>query len=886
MTMQRPNVVVYQEYTTQSVAVVPPDLNVLVAGPCYQILDYLDDKTLCKEDAVYGEYHGNCPAEVPEAVTISEPKNIATGALVKSTSVSVYFDEAQVIEAAYATVADDGQYTIGDNLVITHTNSGTGTHLGAAGVHVGDDLIIQSDATDDYVKTVKELCYTFIDKGAALTFITNGVIPGDLVVITNSAEDPSIDGTYTVKRVNSQTQLEVEEVIPGTGDNAADPANCSVTITAANGTIRVATHDAYNLGNWCNVRTTTDFAATKTDAEWRFERKLLDQKLASTDFSVSGNAITIKTAVTIGSKNVSYAKIYLQYEALRQDLQEINDFNDATEIEAMYGKYDARNPLCVGCVVAKANTNTKISGYALASDDLTGYLDFIDKISATREIYTIVPLTYSSSILATLKSMAENLADPNYALAHGTRQKFRMILGAVERATTADIVVAHGGCYTYTSGTAKSGNYTLTLSAISGQTSPDCVAAGVIPGDIITTNHGASDYTYTVAHVKSALVLEVNSGTGDPTVTGFASSSGDAFVIKSADGVTTRVSLLGATEPAKAFTVGASALDALYRVLYMPTAHFSSGGVVPGDKVEMPSDCMVNTWTTYETWTIAEVQSETRVLIVNNGTNSSTTSNELPHYARRGGQGLITQGAMYAKVLRDMTKEQQIDYMLAVATSFGSSRVVLCYPSLVDVTDLVDGSLARGTSTDPIPAESQPGYYLACCVGGQTAGNPSQQGFTFLGVAGIDRIYYSNDYYSEEQLTELSDGGVYVFVQANPSSLPYTIHEVTTDPTSLETGEYMHIKNFDYVAWTFLDVLLPFIGKWNVLPETMEFIHMACANTRDTLKSRYVGKIGAPLTDATIRSVTESTISSDRIEAYIDVDLPMVLNTIGLHLVA
>lgn len=884
MTMQRPNVVVYQEYTEQNVAVATPDLNVLVVGPCYQVLDYLDDKALCKEDTDYGEYHGNCPADVPEAVVIEGPKNIATGALVKSTSVSVYLDEAQVIEAAYATSADDGQYELGDNLVITHNNAGGGTHLGAAGVHVGDDLIIQSDATDDYVKTVKELCYTFIDKGAALSFVTNGVIPGDLVIITNSAEDPSIDGTYTVKRVNSATQLEVEEVIPGTGDNAADPANCSITITAANGTIRVATHDDYNLGNWCNLRTTTDFDATKADAEWRVERKLIDQKLVSTDVTVSANVITIKSGVTISSKNISYAKIYIQYEALRQDLQEINSFNSATEIEALYGKYDARNPLCVGCVVAKANTNTQISGYALASDDLTGYLDFLDKISATRDVYTIVPLTYSSSILASLKSMAENLADPNYALAHGARQKFRMILGAVQRAITTDVVLAHGGCYTYKSGTAKSGNYTLTLSNVTGQTDPDFLAAAnaVVPGDIVTIKYGTTTYTHTVAHVNGSKALETDLvlatlGTGQNL---------DTFTIKDATGVTTKVSLVWTTEPAKSYKLVSSALDECYRILYMPTAHFLTDHVVPGDKVEMPSNCMVNTWTTYETWTVAEVQSETRVLIVNDGTNTSTTSNELPHYARRGGEGIITQGAMYAKILRDMTKEQQIDYMLAVATSFGSSRVVLCYPSLVDVTDLVDGSLDRGTSTDPIPAESQPGYYLACCVGGQTAGNPSQQGFTFLGVAGVDRVYFSNDYYSEEQLTELSDGGVYVFVQENPSALPYTIHEVTTDTTSLETGEYMHIKNFDYVAWTFLDVLLPFIGKWNVLPETMEFIHMACTSTRDTLKSRYVGKIGAPLTDATIRSVAESVISSDRIEAYIDVDLPMVLNTVGLHLVA
>ena len=127
---------------------------------------------------------------------------------------------------------------------------------------------------------------------------------------------------------------------------------------------------------------------------------------------------------------------------------------------------------------------------------------------------------------------------------------------------------------------------------------------------------------------------------------------------------------------------------------------------------------------------------------------------------------------------------------------------------------------------------------------------------------------------------------MYVFVQDNPNALPYSIHEVTTDVSALEFSEYMIVKNFDYVAWTFLDTLLPFIGKWNVIPETIEFIRQALYTTGDTLKSRYVAKIGAPLTSYSLDSVAVSDISPDRVEAFVDVNLPMTLNTIGLHLVA
>ena len=187
---------------------------------------------------------------------------------------------------------------------------------------------------------------------------------------------------------------------------------------------------------------------------------------------------------------------------------------------------------------------------------------------------------------------------------------------------------------------------------------------------------------------------------------------------------------------------------------------------------------------------------------------------------------------------------------------------------------------------EPEEAPAQPGYYLSCAVSGLTAGTPSQQGFTNYPIAGISRVYNSSDYFSEEQITDLSNGGVYVFMQDTPAAPPYSVHELTTDVSALEFSEYMLVKNFDFISWTFLDTLLPFLGTWNVFQETVEFIQQACYSTGAALKSRYAPKIGPPLLDFNIDSVEESDISSDRIEAFIGVDMPMVLNTIGLHLVA
>lgn len=933
MAMQRPNVLVYQEYANLTVLPDTPDLDVLVVGEAYQILDYLDDKEDCLGATAYGTEDGTIPLvgtdnyTTPVAVTFANPPNIVAGAVVDADSVRVFFDDARaVITEDDAT--NHGNYALGDNLFDTITAlGGSGIHMGVAGVLPGDILYTQQLAgvAADYKRTVRELCYTFFDSGGGLDFVTNGVAPGDSMVIVNDVAGTSRDGTYTVKRVIDNTTLEVEEAIPGVG-NIAAAQNCDTSIYAPSGTLRV-TAAANALYDFCNLRVTQDFpAASGATEKWRIERTLSDVELDSTDFTVTGNQVVLNSGITtdIGTTThgVSYAEIYIEYKALRTDLQEIQTFSDTSEMATELVKLDARNPLYVGAYVAKLNTTTRVKVYGLgdfATEELA-YLDFIDRISAERNIYAIVPLTYNTTVLAALKSMAENMADPNYALTNGIRQKFRAILGAVDLLTEKTIVDVTGGATTAAvPGTAPPVTPTnddyLTMT-VSGAAVPNFNTAKVLPGDIVRFKlwNGAAlvTFDYTVAHVNGNAVLEVDVRSSEPALQRslpvwgagpntwndwlpagylYANATETFQVIDGTDGVTPKVDL---TPGIGNLTLAAATLDAYYLDLQVTGATFITDGVMAGDTLQIPVNCESNPsdWesATLQEWEINTVLSEERIQIYNNGSNTSTVSNELPHFFQRalvdGLIDVVTAGSVFFRIVRDMDKTQQVDTMVSTASSFDSKRLVLAYPNLVDVSGLVDGSLARYGSSTPAQADPQPGYYLACAIGGQTAGQPSQQGFTNLGIAGISKLYGSSEYFSEKQLTDLSNGGVYVFVQDNPASLPYSIHELTTDTLALETGEYMVVKNFDYISWTLLDTLFPFLGTWNVTPEAIDFVRQAIKTTIDSLKSRYVARIGPPLIDAVIDSVAESDLSTDRIEAYVSVDIPMVLNTIGLHLVA
>ena len=890
MAAQRPNVIVYQEYDNLNVAPDIPDLNVLIVGTCNQVLDYLDDKEDCYADD-YGALDANNPFTDPTAIVISSPPNAEPGAELDADSVRVLFDAARVVLVEDGDTASEyGAYTSGDNLFQAHDDDG-GVDFVAEEIAAGDILIVQGSGTSDHVKTVKGVVVTFEDIAGTANFRTNGVQPGDVLTISNDVPPggSSRNGTYEIVSVRSEKIVELSGV-----SWTQNPVNtfgggnvCDFVIQTATGAVRM-TETGRQMANYTDLYTTTDFSENNpANPRWRVERNVNDIELDATDFTISGNQITVLAAITtdlsttLTGKKVSFARIYVEYAALRTDLQKLTTLSNYSEMEANLGKYDARNPLFVGSVIAKANTTTAIQVYGVKSNDLTGYLDFLDRISSEREIYAIVPLTYDTSILAAINQTNNNLADPNYALTNGVKQKFRVALGAVELQTTKDMVAAEsGGGVQQVTGSSPGDTKQITL-VNSGAPALDLVALGVLPGYTVRyTELAGPVHTWTVAHVNGTLVLETDEAVVAPP----AAVDGDVFdILDTATGSVYSYTFAGGNS----ISITPGALDDLYLVWQVPGATFVSDGVIPGDILEIPDTLDTNTFSDgYGSWVIDEVLSEERVRVVNQGTNTSVLANELPHLYSREDASAVTGGTLYYRIIREMDKTQQVNEMVAVANSFASKRLVLCYPDSVDVAGLVDGSLPRTVATEPEVAAAQPGYYLACAVGGMTAGQPSQQGFTNVGIAGISRIYNSSDYFTEKQITDLSNGGVYVFIQQNPSALPTSVHEVTTDVSTLEFSEYMVTKNFDFIAWTFLDTLLPFLGTWNVIPETVEFIDSALRQTGDNLKARYVSKIGAPLTDYALQTVGVSDLSDDRIEAYLDVDLPMTLNTIGLHLVA
>jgi hypothetical protein len=783
----RPEVVVYQEVASPTVTPTIPDLQCVCIGVASWIQDYwapgavgttYADKSVIQV-ASYGTLFGNPATALPSGpayITVASPPNITPGGVLNADSVTIFFDQAEVVIDAAST----GTTTASSN-------------------------VFTSSAT------------TWATPG------TDQVLPGDTLIVS--------DGTHTINlsvyQVTDNTHLLLTSDIPSSG---------------------------FTPGS----------AQT-----YRIERKLLDQQVPSSYVTVIGNSVMISGGVELpvpgqGMKPVDYALVYEAYTALRTDLTVLNVVAQESDILTQVGRIDSRNPLAAALFVALQNTTTQVQYVGVTSDDLVGYTAVRDAISARSDVYAIVPLTTDVPTLEMWNADCVERAIPDET--NGYPQKFRVVIGSGVLPTIQTMASPSAtGVSSAVSGTSPGTITAITLTGVA-----NLITGGVIPTDILNVTVTSVAGTvavgmYTIATVETLAAIQVNSAT---PFAGAGTCNITAEILE-ADGVTVRIA-------SAALTGVVVAADAtLYLQLTDASGSFISSGVAAGDIVQIPSDpnATITSTSVLTNLVVAQVQSNQRLLIVNNGQDQSTTVNELPHGVKRIGGALVTLTAINYQIIRNTNQTQQVTNLVALAQSFNSSRTLLVWPDKCDVAGVTNGT-------------GQPGYYLAAGVGGMTAGLPAQQGFTNLGMAGISQIYDSNGYFNDTELTNLSNGGWYVMAQATTTSLPYCVHQLTTDVQTLESGEYSIVKDFDFVSVFFVEIMQSFLGVYNLTSDTLTLLQNALNTGGDLLKLRTVAKIGAPLTSFSVTSVAVSTVSPDRAVAYLAVGLPYPLNIIELHLVA
>ena len=333
--------------------------------------------------------------------------------------------------------------------------------------------------------------------------------------------------------------------------------------------------------------------------------------------------------------------------------------------------------------------------------------------------------------------------------------------------------------------------------------------------------------------------------------------------------------------------------DALFNQMEDASATFLQAGIRAGDIVEVPLDPNDYSPTAFTgrvlTFPVATVLNENRLRIANGFDDGADAGRELPHYFARDLQDRYidntSPNAIAYRVRRTLTTGDQALALVAIAQSVRSKRLTLMWPDLVGVADLRDGSLARSLPSVRTLAGYLPSYYLACAVAGVVAGTPPQMGLTNGSFIGIDRLKNAGDAFSEEELSTISDGGFFVCTQEVEGALPVCQHQLTTDPTTLETGELSVVKNVDYLSVFYQALLKSFLGQYNNIPEALNEVYRAVQENTTLLTGRFIQRIGPPLLSGSIVSLAPSATAADTAEMVFNAKVARPLNNIAFHLV-
>lgn len=283
-------------------------------------------------------------------------------------------------------------------------------------------------------------------------------------------------------------------------------------------------------------------------------------------------------------------------------------------------------------------------------------------------------------------------------------------------------------------------------------------------------------------------------------------------------------------------------------VLTASNAQFLSDGVTPGDTVHITAG--TGTPSPIGAVTVLNVLSNQQLTL-----QASGTATAVSYY-----------------IDRTLSKSQQAAIVAGNSRTFTSSRVVNVQPDICGVT--VSGVV-----------KYLPGYYLCAALAGLVSGLPVQQGLTNIGVAGISDLSHSNFYFTRAQLNTMAAAGTFLMIQESPSSIPYCRHELTTDMSVLEYREVQQVKNFDFLSYFFRDLLAPFIGKWNITPDSLNTLRSTINAGGKLLQGKKLPKIGPPLVDFSITKLEQNANNKDMVDIVVPVTIPTVMNYVNLYLI-
>jgi hypothetical protein len=509
MSYVTPSVLVYQQLANAGGAAnVSPDLDAVIIGPCYNIVDYDSASTssLILSQAVDGN-------GTPFSITNNTINNVVylpsqkPGQELDSSSLSLYVTNAVTQTGVAGFTAGPALTSLPISVATSVTGAVTSGNAVINGVANSNKFVVGDNVTVANVGVA----------GAALVANIT-YISGSSVTLDQSASTSAASSTITKNPFNNLNSVSATFRVE-VGDTAV------VTYTTAGSVVKTFSTTVSAVVSTDNVVSNvsvsdmlpSDVVAGLVAVSFRktYNNQLLSSLEYDSSTTAVTGAVTILPLPSLVYGTVISAEVHVAYRAMRTDLSGvIQTITSTGDITGLLGIVDDRNPLALGVELAMSNTVTQILAVAVPSNDLLGYETAMQLLENSR-VYTLVPLTQDTGILTAVQQHVQQLSTPQ--MAH-----WRVAAVSTAVPTTTSIGPFNQNLVNANSGnnsiTQVSGKFVLTSS------SSTFMSDGVVPGDIVvvtaSTGGGAPVGSYQVLNVISNQQVQV-SATGVGTAVSF-----------------------------------------------------------------------------------------------------------------------------------------------------------------------------------------------------------------------------------------------------------------------------------------------------------------------------------------------------------------------------
>lgn len=286
-----------------------------------------------------------------------------------------------------------------------------------------------------------------------------------------------------------------------------------------------------------------------------------------------------------------------------------------------------------------------------------------------------------------------------------------------------------------------------------------------------------------------------------------------------------------------------------YTLVTISGATLITDGVRPGDQLFINFAQDAEGTITYDVYEVASITSQTTLLLTEG----------LP-------AAVITPTKI--EINRIYDTDEQVNNYVDIVEGYKNRRVRVVFPDTVK----------NGTV-------DLDGFFAAAALAGLRAGQVPHQGLTNLPVLGFDDVSKTIIDFTVEQLNTLAEAGTWIITQEAVGSTPFVRHQLTTDPSSINTYEDSVTTNVDSISYGLQTALEPYIGKYNNNKETRALIRKTIEGQllfRQT--GTFTQQAGNQVISWDIVKLEPNLTFRDKLDVEITIEIPYPLNYIDVTL--